>query len=41
MDAVLASYYDFAFIGMGCGNALMLMQLEEEGLLKGKKNPGY
>jgi lycopene beta-cyclase len=37
MDAVLASYYDFAFIGMGCGNALMLMQLEEEGLLKGKK----
>lgn len=29
--------FDYAFIGLGCGNALMLLQLEERGLIQGKR----
>ncbi|MFM7386838.1 MAG: lycopene cyclase family protein, partial [Bacteroidota bacterium] len=29
--------FDYAFIGLGCGNALVLLELEERGLLRGKR----
>jgi lycopene beta-cyclase len=29
--------FDYAFIGLGCGNALVVLQLEEHGLLEGKR----
>jgi len=29
--------FDYAFIGLGCGNALVVLELEEHGLLEGKR----
>lgn len=29
--------YDFTFIGMGCGNSLLIMEMDRKGLLKDKK----
>ena len=29
--------YDFTFLGMGCGNSLLLLELERKGLIKDKK----
>lgn len=29
--------YDFTFLGMGCGNSLLLMEMDRKGLLKNKK----
>ena len=29
--------YDYVFLGLGCGNGLMLLQLEAEGLLTNKR----
>lgn len=29
--------FDYAFIGLGCGNALVVLELEERGLLQGKR----
>ena len=36
MKSTSSTYIDYAFLGLGCGNSLMLLQLAEEGLLAGK-----
>ena len=36
MKSTSSTYIDYAFLGLGCGNSLMLLQLAEEGLLSGK-----
>ena len=32
-----SSTYDYVFLGLGCGNGLMLLQLEAEGMLTNKR----
>ncbi|MFM7595712.1 MAG: beta-carotene 15,15'-dioxygenase, Brp/Blh family [Flavobacteriales bacterium] len=31
------THFDFLFLGMGCGNSLMLLELNEQGMLSGKR----
>jgi lycopene beta-cyclase len=37
MNNSVTPVYDFTFLGMGCGNSLLLLELERKGLLKDKK----